>query len=148
MSSLGLTLSTAESCTGGLVSGVLTEIPGASQWFMGGVTAYSNRVKEAILAVPEEILLEQGAVSEAAVASMAKGASKLLGSDIALAVSGVAGPDGGSATKPVGHVCLACRIGNVEAVETRRFDGGRGEVRRAAVGRVLDLLLEQLNGRA
>jgi nicotinamide-nucleotide amidase len=102
----GLTLATAESCTGGLVSARLTDVPGASAVFVGGVVAYSNDVKAAELGVPEEVLREHGAVSAETAAAMARGARMRLGADVAVSVTGVAGPDGGTEEKPVGLVFL------------------------------------------
>jgi nicotinamide-nucleotide amidase len=102
----GLSLATAESCTGGLVSARLTDVPGSSAVFVGGVVAYSNDVKAAELGVPEEVLREHGAVSAEAAAAMAQGARARLGADIAVSVTGVAGPDGGTEEKPVGLVFL------------------------------------------
>ena len=102
----GLTLATAESCTGGLVSARLTDVPGSSAVFVGGVVAYSNDVKAAQLGVPEAVLREHGAVSAETAAEMARGARERLGADVAVSVTGVAGPDGGTEEKPVGLVFL------------------------------------------
>jgi nicotinamide-nucleotide amidase len=103
---LGLTLATAESCTGGLVAARLTEVPGSSDVFVGSVVSYSNEVKTKALGVPPEVLAQHGAVSEETAAAMAAGARRALGADVALAVTGVAGPGGGSEEKPVGLVFL------------------------------------------
>ena len=103
----GMTLALAESCTGGLISKMLTDIPGSSEYFPGGVVSYSNRVKEQLLGVDSADLEEHGAVSEEVAGQMAEGVRKLLGSDIGLSVTGIAGPGGGTPAKPVGTVCIA-----------------------------------------
>jgi nicotinamide-nucleotide amidase len=109
----GLSLATAESCTGGLVADRITDIPGSSEYFLGGVVAYDNRIKAEVLKVPQGVLDRQGAVSEATVRAMAEGARTLLKADLAVSVSGVAGPGGGSEEKPVGTtwIGLAAREG-------------------------------------
>jgi nicotinamide-nucleotide amidase len=105
----GRTLAVAESCTGGLVAEQITEVPGASAWFRGGVVAYANEAKIALLGVPAALLAEHGAVSDATARAMAEGARARFGSDLAVATTGISGPDGGTPTKPVGslHVALA-----------------------------------------
>ncbi|MDA8216713.1 MAG: CinA family protein [Dehalococcoidales bacterium] len=107
LSAAGLTLGLAESCTGGLVASTITDIPGSSAFFWGGVVSYANEVKERVLGVPRALLVEHGAVSEEVARSMANGARELLGVDLALAITGIAGPGGGTDTKPVGLACLA-----------------------------------------
>jgi nicotinamide-nucleotide amidase len=102
----GLTLGTAESCTGGLVAARLTDVPGSSDVFAGGLVAYSNELKVRQLGVPDELLREQGAVSAETAAAMARGARDQLGVDVAVSVTGIAGPDGGTEEKPVGLVFL------------------------------------------
>ena len=106
LSENGKTLSVAESCTGGMISSLMTSVPGASSYFLGSVTSYANSVKENVLGVPAEILREYGAVSSECVAAMAKGVRRLTGSDYAVATSGIAGPGGGTDTKPVGLVWI------------------------------------------
>ena len=103
---LGLTVSVAESCTGGLIAARLTDVPGSSDVFLGAVVAYANGVKAAQLGVPENVLDGHGAVSAEVAAAMADGARERLGADVAVAVTGVAGPDGGTDEKPVGLVFL------------------------------------------
>lgn len=103
----GKTVSAAESCTGGLISSLFTSIPGSSQYYLGSVTSYANSVKAGVLRVPEEIISKYGAVSEECVRAMAEGVRKLTGSDFSVATSGIAGPGGGSETKPVGLVWIA-----------------------------------------
>jgi nicotinamide-nucleotide amidase len=103
----GKTLSAAESCTGGLISELLTSVPGSSAYYLGSVTSYANSVKTGVLGVPEEIILTHGAVSSECVAAMAEGVRRITGSDFSVATSGIAGPSGGSEDKPVGLVWIA-----------------------------------------
>ena len=135
-------LVTAESCTGGWVAKACTDLPGSSGWFLGGVVAYSNALKAALLGVPENTLDRHGAVSEPVVRAMAAGALARLGGTVAVAVSGIAGPDGSTPDKPLGTVWFAwARLsgGRVEiSAERARFDGDREAVRRQAVLRALD----------
>lgn len=107
LSAKGMTVSAAESCTGGLISSLFTSIPGSSEYYLGSVTSYANSVKAGILGVPEEIILRHGAVSEECVRAMAEGVRKITGSDFSVATSGIAGPGGGSEEKPVGLVWIA-----------------------------------------
>lgn len=144
---LGLTVAVAESCTGGLVSAALTEIPGSSAVFERGFVTYSNDAKIELLGVPEDLLDTFGAVSEAVAWSMAQGALVHSSADVAVAITGIAGPDGGSAQKPVGTVVFAVarRGQDPEATdaEMKLFAGdkGRSEVRRQAALVALELLL-------
>lgn len=143
----GLTLATAESCTGGLVAGRLTGVPGSSDVFLGGVVAYANRVKELELAVQPEILDTHGAVSAEAARAMAQGARARLGADVAVAVTGIAGPDGGTAEKPVGLVFLYAVGPGGE--EERRLDlpGDRDMIRGRATAAALHLVRSLLEKR-
>lgn len=140
----GLRLAVAESCTGGLLGARLTEIPGSSDVFVGGVIAYDNRVKMDLLGVPAPLLSEHGAVSEPVARAMAQGAAQRFGVGAALSVTGVAGPTGGSAEKPVGTVWIGYAVGSV--VDTRRivFPGTRHEVRARAAQAALFLLYRRL----
>jgi nicotinamide-nucleotide amidase len=140
-----LTLATAESCTGGLVAERLTRVPGSSAYFVGGVVAYSDAVKTAFLGVPAALLAEHGAVSEPVARAMAEGARRALGCDWALAVTGVAGPGGGSDEKPVGTVDLAW-AGPGGATDHRRvrFLGARERVRALSAQAVLEGLRRRL----
>jgi nicotinamide-nucleotide amidase len=136
-----LTLVTAESCTGGWLAKVCTDLPGSSRWYAGGVVTYSNELKQSLLGVAPESLVRFGAVSEQVVREMAAGALERLGGDLAVAVSGVAGPDGGSRDKPVGMVWFAWarrrkRVPLVTAA-VEQFPGNRDDVRRAALLRAL-----------
>ena len=115
----GKTVSAAESCTGGLISSLFTSIPGSSQYYLGSVTSYANSVKAGVLGVPEEIISKYGAVSEECVMAMAEGVRKLTGSDFSVATSGIAGPGGGSETKPVGLVWIA--VSSEVGTEAFRF---------------------------
>lgn len=130
----GLSLATAESCTGGLVSGRLTSVPGASDVFRGGVVAYSDELKTLLLGVPEAVLAEYGAVSAETAAALARGARERLGADVALAVTGVAGPGGGTPEKPVGLVFLHAAGPDGERTLEFSFPGDRQAIRaRSAV---------------
>ncbi|HKJ92677.1 MAG TPA: competence/damage-inducible protein A [Longimicrobiales bacterium] len=144
MTDAGLTLALAESCTGGLLGKRLTDVPGASLFLAGGVVAYSNHVKQAVLRVPADVLARDGAVSEASACAMAAGARRALDADAALAITGIAGPDGGTAEKPVGTVWIAAALG--ERTETRRFlfPGSRDEVRQRSAQAALEALLRML----
>ena len=143
----GARLAVAESCTGGLIGSRLTEIPGSSDVFVGGVIAYDNAVKRDLLGVPEALLAEHGAVSEPVVRAMAEGAVRRFGVTAAMAVTGVAGPGGGSPEKPVGTVWLGCALdGRVEARRSL-FPGSRQEVRARAAQAALLLFHRQLGAR-
>jgi len=136
----GLTLATAESCTGGMVAQRLTSVPGSSRVFRGAVVAYSNEVKEVELGVPLEVLERHGAVSAEAAAAMAAGARERLGADIAVAVTGIAGPDGGSQEKPVGLVYLHAESPSGSRSADFVFPGDREGVRRRAAVTALHLV--------
>ena len=114
----GKTLATAESCTGGTISAMITSVPGSSAYFLGSVTSYANSIKTGVLGVPEEIIAEHGAVSSECVAAMAEGVRKLTGSDYSVATSGIAGPGGGSEEKPVGLVWIG--VSSAKGTETFR----------------------------
>ena len=133
----GARMATAESCTGGLVASTLTDVAGSSRWFEGGVVAYDNRVKMRLLGVPEEILIRHGAVSQACVESMVHGVCELMKVPVALAISGIAGPDGGTPEKPVGLVWVAWRINRRVWSREFRFQGSRREIKRLSVREVL-----------
>ncbi|HBP39242.1 MAG TPA: hypothetical protein DD640_11005 [Clostridiales bacterium] len=134
-----LTIGIAESCTAGLAAAALTDIPGASKIFRGGVIAYDNQVKERILQVPAAIIDQYGAVSEECAVAMAKGCRNVINSDIAISITGIAGPDGGSPGKPVGLVWLA--VDGAKGTKTRRIlsGGNRARIRKVAVLNALDL---------
>ena len=137
-------MGTAESCTGGLVSSLLTSIPGSSQWFKGGIVAYSNEIKESILRVDPCILDKYGAVSEETAQAMATGARAVLDVDCTLAVTGIAGPGGATAEKAVGTVCFAWDVNGEVTSCTRLFPGPRNSVRIESAWEALSGLLERL----
>lgn len=137
-----LTLSVAESCSGGLISKRLTDIPGSSGYFLLGVVCYSNRAKENVLGVAKELIEQCGAVSSEVAVAMAEGVRALSGSDVAIATTGIAGPDGGSPDKPVGTVYIAiARSGGCE-VFRHCFKGDRGMVREATAEAAFEQLLK------
>lgn len=137
----GWTLATAESCTGGLVAAALTDIAGASDVVERGFVTYSNRAKSELLGVPAELIARHGAVSAETAAAMAAGALAKAPVDLAVAVTGIAGPSGGSPDKPVGLVYFAvARRGGKSRTERKIFKGDRAEIRRAATLRALELL--------
>jgi nicotinamide-nucleotide amidase len=124
----------AESCTGGLIAAAITSVAGSSEWFERGFVTYSNDAKREMLGVPDALIAAQGAVSEAVARAMAEGALAQSRADCAVSVTGVAGPGGGTPSKPVGMVCFVWAVrGQPPVAETRRFAGGRGEVRAASV---------------
>ncbi len=140
----GLTVSFAESCTGGMIASSVTDIPGASVVFLGSAVTYSNDAKIRILGVARDIIAEHGAVSSLCAEKMADGARRIFGSDVALSVTGIAGPDGGSREKPVGTVWFG--ISTKEATNTfmKKFSGERADIRNAAVKEALAAILERM----
>ncbi|NMO02904.1 competence/damage-inducible protein A [Gordonia sp. TBRC 11910] len=143
----GRTVATAESCTGGLIAARLTDRPGSSAYFLGGVAAYANEVKTRILGVPAELIVAHGAVSEEVAEAMADGAREHLGTDAAVSTTGIAGPDGGSDRKPVGTVCFGISIaGQPTSTTTLVFPGNRATVRALATTAAMHLLSEAMDG--
>lgn len=140
----GKKIATAESCTGGWAAMALTAIPGSSDWFERGYVSYSNAAKREDLGVAEETLRRHGAVSEEVAREMAAGALERARAQVALAITGVAGPSGGTKDKPVGLVCFAWALGSKMTSQTRRFDGDRESVRRQSVLHALERVLELL----
>jgi PncC family amidohydrolase len=140
----GMTLALAESCTGGMIASRITDIPGCSSWFRGGVVAYHNDIKEKLLGVTSDNLQRYGAVSEQVARSMAEGAIVSLDSDIALAVTGIAGPDGGTAEKPVGTVFIAVADRYACIVEKYYFEGSREMIRQNTAEEAFFLLKKRL----
>lgn len=139
-----LSLGLAESCTGGMIAAVITDVPGSSAYFAGGVVAYDNRVKEGVLGVPRRELEQFGAVSRQVARSMAGGVKKLLKTDFGLAVTGVAGPGGGTPEKPVGLVHVALEGPRGIKNKELRLSGDRAAIRSATVREALQLLLNEL----
>ena len=136
------TLATAESCTGGLVGAALTGLPGSSAWYLGGVVAYANELKIRLLGVPAEILAAHGAVSLETARAMAEGARAATGADFAVAITGIAGPSGGTPEKPVGLVYVGVAAPHGTATFKHHFSGSRAEIRQAATEAALRHLLE------
>jgi PncC family amidohydrolase len=140
----GWMLATAESCTGGLVAHEITRLPGCSRWYCGGVVAYANATKTALLGVPAQVLADEGAVSGSVAAAMANGVlARLPDAQIAIGITGIAGPDGGSADKPVGlvYVALAARGGGV-FVQRLLLSGVRAEIQIAAGQAALQMVYD------
>jgi PncC family amidohydrolase len=140
----GLTVATAESCTGGLVAHAITSRPGSSGYFLGGVVTYSNGVKASLLGVPTDVLDTHGAVSAQVALAMAGGVRMRLGADLGVGVTGVAGPDGGTADKPVGLVYVA--VSDRAGADVRRFhwEGGRAANNQASAAAALNFLIERV----
>lgn len=143
----GLTIAVAESCTGGLLGGAITEAAGASSYFMGGVISYSDEVKEQLLGVSGDLLKRHGAVSPQVALAMAEGVRKAIGTDLGLSITGIAGPDGGTPEKPVGTAYIALSAHDTHITRAFRFGGDRASNRAEAVGEVLGLLADYLEDR-
>jgi len=146
----GWKVALAESCTGGLVSATLTELSGSSEWFERGYITYSNQAKTECLGVPVELIDSHGAVSEPVAKAMAQGAQRNAGSNIGVSITGIAGPTGGTAEKPVGTVCFGWTIPNtsgehVTTCQTKLFIGDRQAIRQQATEYALTGLLTLLN---
>ena len=139
-----LSLSTAESCTGGGVAAAITSVAGSSEYFMGGIVAYSNDVKVSLLHVSSETLEKYGAVSRETVMEMAAGAMNTLKTDCAIATSGIAGPGGGSLEKPVGTIWIAVAYKNEIVTVIQTGDNGRAKNVQNAIQNAMDLLIEIL----
>ena len=142
----GLTVATAESCTGGLVAHLVTEVPGSSGYLRGGIVAYADEIKRGLLGVPAEVLAAHGAVSAQVAVAMAQGARARFGTDLAVSVTGVAGPDGGSAAKPVGLAYVAVASSSEPVVHRYLWPGDRGANKRSSAQAALELLLEVAGG--
>ena len=135
----------AESCTGGLLASRITDVPGASDYFLGGVVAYQNEVKEKLLAIPKEILVADGAVSEKTACGMARGCRKLFGSDIGVSITGIAGPTGGTDKKPIGLVYVAVEGPPGGRCERFLWEGNRASNKEHSVRAALEMVLALLN---
>lgn len=147
MTEQGLTIATAESCTGGLIAHQLTNVSGSSAYFMGGVVAYSNEIKERVLGVSDETLSVYGAVSQECAREMARGARRLLDTDVAISTTGIAGPTGGTPEKPVGLVYVALAAQDFERCEQHLWRGDRLENKRRTAGAALEMLRQYLETR-
>ena len=141
----GLTLGTAESCTGGKIASLITSVPGSSAYFKGGVVSYSNEIKHSVLGVSQSDLELFGAVSEQVVRQMAIGAQHVLNTDCAIATSGIAGPDGGSIEKPVGTVWIAVSYKEKTITRKFQFSGNREENILSSANTGINMLLEILS---
>ena len=150
LSSTGQTVAVAESCTGGWISKTITDIPGSSAVFGLGIVSYSDAAKQSLLGVSAETLAREGAVSEAVAREMASGVLKASGAELAVAVSGIAGPDGGTEDKPVGTVWFAWALRHngdvILATDCQRFDGEREDVRRLSVVHAIQGIRVRLQG--
>ena len=139
-----LTLSVAESCTGGMIGAAITAIPGSSEYFSGGVVSYNNEMKHNVLGVPRLVLEKKGAVSAETVKAMVKGVRRLCKTDCAIAVTGIAGPDGGTKKKPVGLVYAGTGAGKKVRAFKYYFKGNREEIRRQTVREALERMIKEL----
>lgn len=140
----GLTLALAESCTGGLVSSRITDVPGSSGYFLGSVVAYSNAVKESALGVRPATLRKYGAVSAETAREMARGARRALGASLSAAITGIAGPGGGTAEKPVGLVFIAVSAGRTAEARRFVFKGNRKSIKKQSAEAALSMIAEAL----
>ena len=141
-----ITLSTAESCTGGLIAGAITEIPGSSSVFHRGYVTYSNFAKQQVLNVQSHELEKFGAVSKEVASQMAMGAKLTSNVDISIAVTGIAGPSGGTVEKPIGTVCIALAFKENIKVKDFLFKGDRTEIRMSTVRTALEIVVKEING--
>lgn len=139
-----LTLALAESCTGGLIASLVTDVPGSSDYFMASLVTYANSSKVALLGVSERTLREHGAVSEEAAREMASGARKVTGADVGLSATGIAGPGGATSRKPVGLVHFALDVRGEVTADKVVFPGDRQAVKRAAAEHALGMLIDRL----
>jgi nicotinamide-nucleotide amidase len=141
----GWMMTTAESCTGGLVGHELTNVAGSSDWYLGGIVSYSNTLKTRLLGVDQYILDRQGAVSEPCVLAMVRGGCRITGADVGVALSGIAGPSGGSPDKPVGTVWIAwCLPGRIRA-ECCHFSGSRSEIKKQSARTAVAELVREMS---
>jgi nicotinamide-nucleotide amidase len=142
LSANALKICTAESCTGGYLAQMLTRLPGSSSWFDMGVVTYSNTAKQQLLAIPPDLITQNGAVSEAVASAMAKNVLTISVADLSIAITGIAGPGGGSADKPVGTVWFACARRNHKIMtHCAHFEGDREAVRKQSVSHALQMII-------
>ena len=145
LSRLGLTVAVAESCTGGLLGDLLTDVPGSSAYFLGGVLSYHDDLKIRLLGAPTEVIIQHGAVSEQCALLMARGVRALAGADLGISVTGIAGPSGGTPTKPVGTVYIGLATPDFEGVRHFKWDGTRRENKQESAQAALTILIDYLN---
>jgi PncC family amidohydrolase len=143
-----LTIATAESCTGGLIAKLITDIPGSSEVFVGGIVSYSNDMKEKWLGVSHETLEKFGAVSEKTISEMLDGILKQAGSDLGIAVSGIAGPGGGTLEKPVGTVYIGVAFHGQQIISKFIFEGSRDDVRMASAQKGAEMIVEIIRSKS
>jgi len=141
------TIAVAESCTGGMLAGLLTQIPDSSHYFILGIVAYSNRAKQKLLGIPQKIIIKKGAVSKETARLMAKNIRKTAKTDFGLGITGIAGPAGSTADKPLGTVFIACAKKNKIISKRFCFRGSRGRIRKESCFAALQLLTKFLRGR-
>ncbi|MDP2940937.1 MAG: nicotinamide-nucleotide amidohydrolase family protein [Candidatus Omnitrophota bacterium] len=139
-----LTLAVAESCTGGLLSKLLTDLPGSSRYFLLGIAAYSNSAKKKLLKIPVALLAKKGAVSQEAAAALAANIRGIANADLGIGITGIAGPEGGTARKPVGTVFISVANRRKVICEEFRFSGSRSAVRKKAALKAIELLKESI----
>lgn len=144
----GLRIAVAESCTGGLICGRITNMAGASDYFEAGIITYSNKAKEQFVDVPHELIASKGAVSPETARAMAEGVRKTIGVDMGVSVTGIAGPGGGTVEKPVGTVFMALSTAERSVVRQHLFTGDRMAIRDKAANEALRLIVDYLEGRA
>jgi PncC family amidohydrolase len=140
----GKSLCVAESCTGGLLGSIITAVPGASDYFQGGIICYSNRIKRDLLGVSSELLEEHGAVSSEVVNSMAEQACRLFGAECGIAISGIAGPAGEGRGKPVGLVYIGIRCGERSEIVENNFSGTRNQIREQSCLKAIEAMIDML----
>ena len=140
----GFTISVAESCTGGLICSMITDVPGSSRYFMGGVISYSNESKMEVLGVDREFIIKYGAVSEEVASRMAEGVRRIMRADIGISTTGIAGPDGGTPEKPVGLCYIGISVVDKTEVGRFVFEGNRLQIKESASLKVLEKLLQAL----
>lgn len=142
--SRSLTIAVAESCTGGRLGDLITDVPGSSDYFLGGIVSYSNAAKEGLLGVSPDVLRSKGAVSEEVAIQMASGARSRLNSEIGVGITGIAGPSGGTAAKPVGLVHIAVSSSQATVCRRHVFAGSRAEVKQQAAEKALEMVKDLL----
>jgi PncC family amidohydrolase len=145
---LGRRVATVESCTGGLIGHLITEVPGSSAWFVGGFVTYADELKREAVGVPHDVLAAHGAVSAQVAMAMAGGGRARTGADLAVSVTGIAGPDGGTASKPVGLTYVAVADAHGVAVKRHVWTGDRSENKRRSATAALELLIERVEASA